>query len=304
MNSLLQSLIEDPPPSLVIELTTDGVVGVRRNGSATTFSQRAERTFAPGTIDPAPTRPNIVNAAELAAALGAVVDELGPRKGSETALILPDASSRLTVLDFEDGSLPTGAADRLKAIRTRLDKSVPFEIEAARISYQVSNLANGHSVLVALTPAEIVRQYETALSNLGLWSGYVSTSTAAAMNLLPDGDMTLFAKLAPSGNITLAALENGVTRLVRNVDLGSLADRPDNELLDDMLADIYPTHVFIADSLGQSVDRLVLCGFDALLAPALARFPKELDCPVESLKAGERSVGRTDAGIWGYLSLS
>lgn len=304
MNALLRSLIEDPPPKLVIELTTDGVVGVLRNGDGSTMVRRAERSFAPGTLEPAPTRPNIVNAGEMAAALGGVLDDLGPRKGSATALILPDASSRLTVLDFVDDSLPSSSDERLKRIRKRLEKAVPFDIDAARISFQVSSLETGHSVLVVLTPAEIVRQYESALSQLGLWSGYVTTSTAAAMNLLADGDMTLFAKLAPSGNMTLAAIENGVVRLVRNVDLGSLNESSESPLLDEMLADIYPTQVFISDTLGQSVDRLVLCGFGDLLTPALARFPKELECSVETLKSGERSVERTDAGIWGYLSLS
>jgi hypothetical protein len=266
--------------------------------------QRAERSFAPGTLDPAPTRPNIVNVAELVVALSEVVDDLGPQKGSETALILPDASSRLTVLDFAADSLPGSGSEREKAIRERLAKTVPFDIDAARIVYQVSKLGEGHTVLVALTPVEIVRQYESALAQLGLWSGYVSTSTSAAMNLLSDGDMTLFAKLAPSGNLTLAAVEHGVARLVRSVDLGSLGERSDENLIEDMLADIFPTQVFVADTIGQSVDRLVLCGFGDLLAPALIRFPKELGCPAESLKSDQGAVGRGDAGILGYLSLS
>jgi type IV pilus assembly protein PilM len=263
---------------------------------------RAERSFAPGTIDPVPTRPNIVHAGEFAAALGAALDELGPRNGAETALILPDASSRITVLDFDE--LPSGAEERLKLIRSRLAKSVPFDIAAARIAYQASSSARGHSVLVALTPAEVVRQYEDALAQFGLWSGFVSVSSAAALNLLTDGDMILFVKLAPSGLMTLAAIENGVVRLVRSVDLGSLEARPPEQLLNDMLADIFPTQVFVSDSLGQSVDQLVLCGFGEYLAPALELFPKELGCGAKPLESSEGPVGRRDAGMWGYLSLS
>jgi type IV pilus assembly protein PilM len=299
MNGLLRSLVEDREPSLVIELSADGVVAVRRsNGSRI----RAERSFAPGTLDPAPTRPNIANAAEFAATLGSVLDDLGPRNGSETALILPDASSRMTVLDFDE--LPSGAEERLKLIRTRLAKAVPFDIGAARIAYQASSKGPGYSVLAALTPVEVVRQYEDALAQFGLWSGYVSISSAAALNLLPDGDMILFVKLAPSGLMTLAAIENGAVRLVRNVDLGALEGRAEEALLNDMLTDIFPTQVFVADSLGQTVDQLVLCGFGEYLAPALERFPKELGCEAKALESVEGPVGRRDAGIWGYLGRS
>jgi hypothetical protein len=129
-------------------------------------------------------------------------------------------------------------------------------------------------------------------------------SSAAALNLVSDGDVTLFVKLAPSGLMTLAAIENGVVRLVRNVDLGSLEARPADELLKDMLADIFPTQVFVSDSLGQAVDQLVLCGFGEYLAPALELFPKELSCAAKPLESSAGPVGRRDAGMWGYLSLS
>jgi hypothetical protein len=302
MNGLLRSLVEDPAPTLVIEVSTDGIVAVRRNSKGSAALLRAERSFAPGTLDPAPTRPNIANAGEFAAALGGALDDLGPRNGSETALILPDASSRVTVLDFD--VFPSVAEERLKLIRSRLTKAVPFDIAAARIAYQASSSGQGYSVLVALTPVEVVRQYEDALAQFGLWSGFVSVSSAAALNLLSGWDMTLFVKLAPSGLMTLAAIEDGVVRLVRNVDLGSLEARAADELLNEMLADIYPTQVFVSDSLGQSVDQLVLCGFGEYLDPALKLFPKEIGCAAKPLQASDGPVGRRDAGMWGCLSLS
>ena len=302
MNGLFRSLVEDPAPALVIEVSTDGIVAVRRGSKGSPALRRAERNFEPGTLDPAPTRPNIANAGQFSAALGAALDDLGPRNGSETALILPDASSRVTVLDFDE--FPSSPEERLKLMRSRLTKAVPFDIAAARIAYQASKTRRGYSVLVALTPVEVVRQYEGALAQFGLWSGFVSVSSAAAMNLLSDGDMNLLVKLAPSGLMTLAAVENGVVRLVRSVDLGSLEARPANDLLRDMLADIFPTQVFVADSLGQSVDQLVLCGFGEYLPAALELFPQELGCAAKPLESSEGPVGRREAGLWGYLSLS
>ena len=82
------------------------------------------------------------------------------------------------------------------------------------------------------------------------------------------------------------------TTLVRTVDLGGLEGRSSEQLLNDMLADIFPTQVFVSDSLGQTVDQLVLCGFGEYLEPALELFPKELGCPTKALQSKEGPVPR------------
>ncbi len=297
----LSALVQDPPPLLVVELAAEGLTAVRRNARSLEIEARAEESFEPGVVDPSPTKPNIADPQALAVALASALDRLGPVKRNETALLLPDASSRLTVLDFDH--LPSKAEERLARIRARLAKAVPFDIDAARLSYQVSRVADCDSVLVALTPAEVVRQYEDALSRVGLWPGYVSLSMAAALNLTPPGGMTLFAKLSGRA-LTMAAVDGDAVRLIRTIELGDVAQRDPDAVLADMLADIFPTQVYIADNLGSPVDKLILCGFGELLAPALERFPYELGCDVEPLRSAEGPVGRRDAGIWGYLSLS
>lgn len=297
---MLTSLIQDPPPLLVVELDADGITAVRRDPRASGFEARADRPLEPGVLDPAPTRPNITDSQALTVALGSALEEIGPIKRSEAALILPDASSRLTVLDFD--ALPNGAEERLKLIRARLAKSVPFDIEAARIAYQLSKVESGYSALVALTPAEIVRQYEQALVRLGFWPGHVALSMASALNLLPEGGMTLLAKLS-SGTLTMAAVESGSVRLIRTVELGPTADRNPDQMIEDMLGDLYPTQVYIADHLGRPVEELVLGGFGELTAAALERFGHELGCAVEPLRSTDGPVGPRDGGIWGYLSL-
>jgi hypothetical protein len=70
-----------------------------------------------------------------------------------------------------------------------------------------------------------------------------------------------------------------------------------------MLSDLYPTLVFVADNLDAQVDRLALCGFGSLLAPALQRFPRELGCSVEPVRSPDGPTGARECGIWGYLQL-
>ena len=193
---MLSQLISDPPPLLVFELAEDWVTGVRRDPVSGEVGMRAERFFEEGVVDAAATRPNVRQPEVVEAAVREIVEELGGAKRTETAVLLPDAATRLTVLEVE--SWPSSNEERLRLLRERLAKSVPFDLESTRIAYQADKTATGHSVLVAMTPVEIVRQYEDVFDRCGLWPGYVEQSMCAALNLLPEGEMTLLAKLSGS----------------------------------------------------------------------------------------------------------
>ena len=299
----LQRLFQDPPPLLAFEIGRRGVTGVRRDAKTFEPVERAYRAVDAGVIEPSPGKPNVQKPEVLAEAVRQVWTDLGPAKRPDTALILPDASSRLTVLDFDQ--LPNDAKERLQLIRFRLKKAVPFDVESARVAYQAWKVDAGLAVLAAATPAEIIQQYEQPLEAVGLQPGHVSLSTVAALSLAPAGGMSLFAKLSES-SLTMIALDNDAARLVRSVELTQGAepgaDDDPNAALDEMIADLYPTFVFIADNLRRPVTKLILSGFDGLLDSALARLPGELDCEVEPLRSGQAVVGARDAGIEGFLS--
>jgi hypothetical protein len=297
---MLKALTSDPPPLLVFEFDEAGVVGVRRNPKSLEPEARAERFFEPGVLDPAPGRPNIRDAQAVDGAVESLLEELGPVKRNEAALILPDESSRLTVLDFD--VLPSKAEERQKLFRFRLAKSVPFDVQEARLAAAVQRGAQGIAALVAVTAAEVVRQYEAVLERAGLWPGHVSISAASTLNLVPEGGMTLLAKLS-SRMLTLCAVDGGVVRMVRAVERAPESLDDGERALEDMLADLYPTLVFVADNLGARVDRLALCGFGDLLNPALQRFPRELGCPVEAIRSPHGPTPARECGIWGYLEL-
>ncbi len=296
---MLVNLIKDPPPLLVFEISEDGVTGMRRNKKTGEVDGRAERALEPGVVDASMIRPNVRDTARLAEAIGGIVEELGPLKRTDAAVLLPDASTRLMVIDFD--SIPSKAAQRLEAIRSKLASSLPFDIESARIAYQLEKTAAGLTALVTVTPTEVVRQYEEAFDRAGLWPGYVEQSMAAALNLLESGRMTVLVKLS-GGLMTIAAVGDGEVRMVRSVELAK--ERGDSQrLLDDMLTDLYPTRIYVEENLGARVERLTLAGFGELLAPALERFPAELEVEVAPLRAAGGVVGPREAGIWGYLSV-
>ena len=182
---MLGALTSDPPPLLVLELDEAGVVAIRRNARSLDAEARAERFFEPGVLDPAPGRPNIRDAQAVEEAVRSLLDELGPVKRNETALLLPDESSRLTVLDFD--ALPANQDERQKLFRFRLAKAVPFDVQEARLAAAVQRNGRGVSALVAITAAEVVRQYEASSSGPACGQGTSASRPPRRSTWFPKG---------------------------------------------------------------------------------------------------------------------
>ena len=295
----LKYLVQDPPPLLVFEISERSVTAVRRQSRSLDVEAKAERELAEGTILSSPGKQNVQSPDELEQAVESLFQELGPAKRPDAALLLPDACTRLTTLDFDQ--LPGDGRERLELIRLRLKKTLPFDATLARIAYQAQRTTAGWALLIAVTLPEVVKQYETPLQKVGLEPGFVAVSAASALNLVPADGMVLFVKLA-ARSLTIAAVEEGVVRLVRTVELAPDADRSASEVLEEMVIDLFPTTVFVADNLGAPVAKAVLCGFDHLLPAAVPYFSGELGVDVEPLRSPNGVIEGQEAGIWGYLS--
>lgn len=303
LSKSLQGLFRDPPALFVFEVGRRFVAGVRRDPKTFEAVARAYCAIDSNVVEPSSSKLNVHQPEILAQAIHRIWTELGPARNPDAALILPDTASRLTVLDFDH--LPNDEKQRLQLIRLRLKKAVPFDVQNARIAYQAWKINSGFAVLVAITPAEIIEQYEQALKSTGLQPGYVSLSAVAALSLLPDSEMNLFVKLSEYC-LTMIACDMQAVRMVRSVELTSdakrnVVDSPDL-LFDEITEDLYPTLVFIADNFQCPVKKLILGGFDSLIERALSRFPSEFNCAVEPLKDTIGIVGERDAGIQGFLN--
>jgi type IV pilus assembly protein PilM len=294
----LKYLVQDPPPLLVFEINEQVVSAVRRNPKTFAVEATVQRELASGVLEPSAAHPNFPQPELFEETVRAMLEELGPCRRPDVAVILPDASSRLTVLDFD--RLPGDTPERLRLIRFRLKKTVPFDVDQARIASKTWTVSSKVVALVAVIPPDIIRQYEAPFERAGLWPGFVSFSTISALNLLPDGEMTLLAKRV-GRSLTMAAVERGVVKMIRRVDLAA-ADKSHDWA--NIAADLYPTIVFVNDNLGAAVSKVVLCGFGESLGSAWREIPRNLDCEVDLLRSGEQVVNRAEAGIWGYLSLN
>jgi len=286
--AVISSLIQEPPPSLAFELSEAGIASVR-------MGARTEIDFSPlkpGVLAVSPLKDNVVMPDELSLAVRELGTKGPNRKRRDAALILPDYSTRVAVLDFDN--FPSDTKEQLSLIRFRIRKSVPFDVESAAISY-CAQPGEGKKldVVVAIAPLEVISRYEAPFRAAGMNPGLVTTSSLATLNLIGDGEITVTAKL--SGRVlTVMVLYHGRLKLVRCLELAGVD-------IAEIAADLYPTFVYVEDNLGAKAERLLLCGFGERLEPARQQFQRELGVEVEPVRSPFGPPGENNAGLLGYL---
>jgi len=279
----IAALVQDPPPEYVFEIGPHSVAMARVAGG----SQAVIEELAPGVLAPSPVKDNVLDPPALDAAIRRLLASAGSsRRQRRAALILPDNSARVSVLDFD--LFPPKPEDQLPLLQFRLKKMLPYDIDSAAISYftQPLTLSGKHEVVTVATPLEVIARYEAPFRAANVQTGIVTVSHLAALDLVPPQGVTIVAKL--SGDLlTVMATENTSLRLARSLELTELT-------LDEIAADLYPTFAYCEDSLGARPELLLLCGFEDLANEAARRFEHELATKVESLPF-------RNAGIAGYL---
>jgi type IV pilus assembly protein PilM len=276
----IQGLLQDPPPEFAFEIAADGIAMSRTRPPATVQVAPVAR----GVLSPSPVKENILDAAAYAEAVKKVMPPAGSRGRRTAALILPDNSLRLAVLEFEN--IPQKETERIALLRFRLRKTVPFEIDEAALAYHVQP---GNSVVAAITPAGTVAHYEAPFRAAGMHPGFITASSLALLELLPPKGFLLVANLSP-GSLSVLAVKDGIVQLARSLELGEGIDDP----MDEISADLYPTLVYLEDQTGARPEKLILSGFGAESASAATRLSIELEIDVKILRESQ-------AGLAGYL---
>jgi type IV pilus assembly protein PilM len=276
LNSVLR-LLKDPPPEFVFEVAANGIAMSRTQPPAVT--QFAP--LVPGVILPSPVKENVLDAAAFTQAIRKLVPS-GPHTA---AVILPDNSVRLVVLDFD--KLPKKEEELRSLIQFRLRKSVPFDVDEASLSWYVQA---GNKIVAAIAPSEIVTHYEAAFRSAGVEPGLVTVSSLAMLDLFPMTGSVLIARRS-AGVLTVLALENGVVTLARALEHPEDTADP----LEEIAADVYPTLAYIEDQTGKRPERLTIAGFGDESHSAAVRLSVDLDLPVDAMDDPH-------PGLAGYLA--
>jgi len=276
-------IFRDPPPEFVFEVSPTGIAMAR----AATGSQVFFEELPPSVLSPSPVRDNVIDPEAFTGAVKKLLASAGTgRRQRRAALILPDHSARVAVLDFD--RFPVKPEEQLPLLQFRLKKTLPYELESAAISYftQPMTTTGKQEIVVVATPLEVVARYEAPFRAANVHPGIVTVSHLAALDLVPSTGVIIVAKLS-GGILTVMAIDRGILRLARSLELSEVS-------LDEIAADLYPTFAYSEDSFGSRPDTLLLCGFGDLAMNASRRFEEELSAKVERLPF-------RNPGLAGYL---
>ena len=181
-------LWNSPLPTMGCEIAHEGVGIARWSRNSSGLETGAWRPIPAGAVEASPLRENIQQPEEVRKAFGETLGSMGistasnEKRPTDVVLIIPDQAARLFVLNFD--TFPQGRTEGLPLVKWRLKKSVPFDIDAAAISYFVQRSGAERQVVAVATPQWIVRQYETVAESFGLRPKWVTLSTLASLGLV------------------------------------------------------------------------------------------------------------------------
>ena len=287
----IKSLVEDPPPAYVFELSEGGIASARRGKAGPELNYSP---FPAPILQVSPVKENVANpelfethVESLATALDGQV-----KRRRQAALILPDYCTRIALLDFE--SFPKDPAEQLALVRFRMKKTVPFDMDSAALSFQAGkSAAKTTEVLAAAAAGEIVSRYEAPFRVAGFHTGFVTTSMLAALDLLPKTGLQVCAKIG-GHTMTVAVCDGRQPRLVRCVEM-------DNFEADELMGVLYPTFAYAEDELKQRPLRMFTCGFEKVDPEVLAWCASEMRLAFEPLASRWGQTEEHNAGMLGWL---
>jgi type IV pilus assembly protein PilM len=246
-------------PRLACEITSAGVVAARP-GAAEQEIVSAFAPFRPGVLAAGLKTPNFTDRAAVASALRQALDEVSARE-TQITVVIPDAAVRVLMLDFD--LLPPKAIEALPIIRFRLRKLVPFEVDHAAVSYQLMPVKEGLvRVIVAVSPAEVLAEYESAVREAGYEPGVVLPSTLAALAAVSGEEPSLVINRNGS-SVTTAITRQNELLLHRTLELTEKEWMPEENTLhaaEELQQSVSVAIAYFEDTLQSPPRQLLSCG--------------------------------------------
>jgi len=277
-------------PKLACEIAADRVIAARASDSGHVLELCSTNELSPGCVVPDLAENNLRERNSVISALRSALETLGGRSRDIVAVV-PDAAVRVVLLDFE--TLPSGHEEAEGVVRFRLRKSLPFDVDKAKVSYQAETAGSGVRVVAAVALRNVVEDYEAAFREAGFSPGVVLPSMLAALGAAPADRPTLVVKV-DAHTTSIAILDHGQLLLfrtlenTRGVTIGG----------DQLAEDIYPSVVFFQDTYNTNIEQIFVAGISdvAGAAPALqAQTGAEVR---ELVKASQLGLGGGSIPKW------
>ena len=257
------------------------------------------RRLPEGALTPGLAQANVTARDVLVAALRDSLAAVASRAG-DLCLIIPDAATRIMLLDFE--TLPDKQQEADAVVRFRLKKSLPFEVEQSSVSFDRQGTSDPVRVVAAVTPRAVLEEYESLVREAGYNPGSVLPSMIATLGVVDASRPTMVIKVE-RGTTTFAIVDQNQLRLYRALENGGSAVSGES-----LVDDVNTSLVYFEDRYAVGVDRVLVTGVEspqelqrALSATADIRVEELVSTDMAGVAAG--SVPRSVlAGVVGALA--
>jgi type IV pilus assembly protein PilM len=251
-------------PRLACEISADRVLAgrVSENGGHT-LEACASNELSPGSVIPDLIDTNLRQPDGVYETLRDTLASLGGRSRDVIA-VLPDAAVRVVLLDFE--TLPTKREEAESVVRFRLKKSLPFDVDKAKVSYHVQPANGGVRVIAAVALLNVIEDYEAAFRQAGYEPGVVMPSMLAALGAASAPQPSLVIKV-DARTTSIAILDGPRLLLFRTLENTRCVTITGEQLAEE----VYPSVVFFQDTYHLNIARIFVAGLPESggAAPAL-----------------------------------
>src|ERR1700680_4263088 len=250
-------------PKLAWEIAADRVLGGRLAEDGRSLEACAARELAPGSVVPDLVEGNLRQREAVRAAVEETLSSVAGRTHDVIAVV-PDAAVRVVLLEFD--TLPSDSEEAASVLRLRMKKSLPFDVDKARVSYHAQKSSDGVRVVAAVALASVVEDYEAAIREAGFSPGVVLPSMLAALGAAEGQRATLVVKV-DARTTSIAILNADQLQLFRTLENTRGVTITGEQLAEE----VYPSVVFFQDTYHLNIGRIFVAGLPESggAAPAL-----------------------------------
>lgn len=287
-------------PRLACEIAADRVLAGRLMEKGGGLEACAARELAPGSVVPDLVENNVKQRSAVREGIESALGGVAGR-AKDVIAIVPDAAVRIMLVEFE--TLPSDQQEALGVVRFRLKKSLPFDVDKAKVSYHVQKVKDELKVVAAVALGTVIEDYEAAFRDAGFSPGVVLPSTLAALGAAEGKKPTLVIKV-DAHTTSLAILNEDQLQLFRTLENSRGITISGEQLAEE----VYPSIVFFQDTYHLNIEQIFVAGLPESggAAPALkAATGAEVQELVSSSQLGTSSGGPVPrwrmAGVVGAL---
>jgi type IV pilus assembly protein PilM len=304
-NRVLNWLVDPEPPGLGIDLRSDAIALVRLSEKRRPFE--IDLSFVaplpPGLLHFHMLEPNILDEEGFAKAVESALLRAGLGGRKRVALSVPDQLARVALMELPEP--PRSTAELVQFLKFRMKKSIPFDVEQARVAFERLP-GKVPTFLTGVMHEAVVSQYEDVFTRLGFHVGLVIPSSVSLLQLLrpvarrelAPGDDYFFVNAEREYFSVSLVRDRNVPALTRTLGLSAEDGVPRIYGEEDLLQELIPTAIYYREKLeGQSLARVYYRSLRPDLVHLREILEEQFEAPSEPFNLAKAIPVARDVGL-------